>query len=209
MRFVVIGGGPTGVELAGELRIIAQHGMKRGFRKIDPRDAQVILLDAGERVTAAFSERLSGKVAKELSSLGVTVREGARVTAIDERGVTASVAGADERIDARTVIWAAGVQAVGFSRVLAEATGASTDRAGRVQIESDLTVPGHPEISAIGDTSCSKDPAASRFLDWRRSRSSRRAMRQGDPQGGARRLDTVSLPRQGRAGGGRPRQGRV
>ncbi len=152
MTFVVIGGGPTGVEVAGELRLIAQHGMKRGFRRIDPRNAQVILLDAGERVTAAFSERLSGKVAKELASLGVTVREGARVTAIDAHGVTASVAGTDERIDARTVIWAAGVQAVGFSRALAEATGASTDRAGRVQIEPDLTIPGHPEISAIGDT---------------------------------------------------------
>jgi NADH dehydrogenase len=158
MTFVVIGGGPTGVEVAGELRLIAQHGMKRGYRRIDPRNAQVILLDAGERVTAAFSERLSGKVAKELASLGVTVREGARVTAIDAHGVTASVAGTDERIEARTVIWAAGVQAVGFSRALAEATGASTDRAGRVQIEPDLTIPGHPEISAIGDTTLLADP---------------------------------------------------
>jgi NADH:ubiquinone reductase (H+-translocating) len=155
---VVIGGGPTGVEMAGELRIVAQHGMKRGFRRIDPRDAQVILLDAGERVTAAFSERLSGKVAKELASLGVTVREGARVTAIDAQGVTVSVNGAQERIDARTVIWAAGVQAVGFSRALAEATGASTDRTGRVRIEPDLTIPGHPEISAVGDTSLLEGP---------------------------------------------------
>ncbi|MGA9284364.1 MAG: NAD(P)/FAD-dependent oxidoreductase [Solirubrobacteraceae bacterium] len=158
MTFVVIGGGPTGVEIAGELRLIALHGMKRGFRRIDPRNAQVILLDAGERVTAAFSERLSGKVAKELASLGVTVREGARVTAIDAHGVTASVAGTDERIDARTVIWAAGVQAVGFSRAFAEATGASTDRAGRVQIEPNLTIPGHPEISAVGDTTLLEGP---------------------------------------------------
>ena len=158
MTFVVIGGGPTGVEIAGELRLIALHGMKRGFRRIDPRDAQVILLDAGERVTAAFSERLSGKVAKELASLGVTVREGARVTAIDAHGVTASVAGTDERIDAKTVIWAAGVQAVGFSRALADATGASTDRAGRVQIEPNLTIPGHPEISAVGDTTLLEGP---------------------------------------------------
>jgi NADH dehydrogenase len=163
MTFVVIGGGPTGVEVAGELRLIALHGMKRGFRNIDPRNAQVILLDAGERVTAAFSERLSGKVAKELASLGVTVREGACVTAIDAQGVTASVKGTDERIAARTVIWAAGVQAVGFSRVLAEATGASTDRAGRVQIEPDLTIPGHPEISAIGDTSLLEGPSGKPF----------------------------------------------
>ena len=81
----------------------------------------------------------------------MTVREGARVTAIDAQGVTVQVDGAEERIDARTVVWAAGVQAVGFAKTLAEATGAETDRAGRVQIEPDLTVPGHPEISAIGD----------------------------------------------------------
>ncbi|HTA13976.1 MAG TPA: NAD(P)/FAD-dependent oxidoreductase [Solirubrobacteraceae bacterium] len=163
MTFVVIGGGPTGVELAGELRIIAQHGMKRGFRRIDPRNAQVILLDAGERVTAAFSKRLSGKVAKELASLGVTVREGARVTAIDAQGVTASVAGADERIDARTVIWAAGVQAVGFAGVLAQATGASADRAGRVQVQPDLTIAGYPEISMIGDASTLTGPGGKPF----------------------------------------------
>ncbi|HWX88563.1 MAG TPA: FAD-dependent oxidoreductase [Solirubrobacteraceae bacterium] len=184
---VVIGGGPTGVELSGELAILARHGMKRGFRRIDPRNAQVILLDAGERLTAAFSKRLSGKVAEELASLGVQVREGARVTAIDATGVTvsdgtvaehrtsssesrrasaspssapegASLALArDERIAARTVIWAAGVQAVPFAATLAEATGAKADRAGRIEVEDDLTVAGHPEISAIGDTSLLKD----------------------------------------------------
>jgi NADH dehydrogenase len=151
MTFVVIGGGPTGVEIAGELAIIATHGMKRDFTRIDPRAAKVILLDAGERVTAAFSERLSGKVTEELASLGVKVRERARVTSIDERGVTIQLEGKEERVVARTVIWAAGVQAAGFAAKLAQATGATTDRAGRVQIEPDLTVPGHPEISAIGD----------------------------------------------------------
>ncbi|MGA7705646.1 MAG: NAD(P)/FAD-dependent oxidoreductase [Solirubrobacteraceae bacterium] len=159
MTFVVIGGGPTGVEIAGELALLSTYGMKRGFRNIDPRNAKVILLDAGERLTAAFSERLSGKVAKELASLGVTVREGTRVTGIDERGVTVSGgADAEERIEARTVIWAAGVEAVPFAATLAEATGAKTDRAGRVEIEADLTVPGHPEISAIGDATLLKDP---------------------------------------------------
>ena len=151
LTFVVIGGGPTGVELAGQLAIIAGHTMKGYFTRLEPSDANVILLDAGERVTAAFSEKLSGKVAGYLAGLGVTVREGARVTAIDADGVTAQVDGGEERIDARTVIWAAGVQAVGFAAALAQATGAETDRAGRVQIEPDLTVPGHPEISAIGD----------------------------------------------------------
>jgi NADH:quinone reductase (non-electrogenic) len=151
LTFVVIGGGPTGVELAGELAIVAKHTMKGYFARIQPSQARVILLDAGERVTAAFSEKLSGKVAHYLASLGVTVRERARVTAIDERGVTVQVDGEQERIAARTVIWAAGVQAAGFTAALAEATGAKIDRAGRVQIEPDLTVPGHREISAIGD----------------------------------------------------------
>jgi NADH dehydrogenase len=152
MTFVVIGGGPTGVELAGELAIIATYGLKRDFTRIDPREAQVILLDAGERVTAAFSERLSGKVAQELAALGVSVRERARVTSIDERGVAIEVGEKEERVAARTVIWAAGVQAADFAATLAQATGASTDRAGRVQIEPDLTLPGHREISVIGDT---------------------------------------------------------
>jgi NADH dehydrogenase len=158
MTFVVIGGGPTGVEMAGELSILAAHGMKRGFRRIDPRNAKVILLDAGERLTAAFSKRLSGKVAKELASLGVQVHEGARVTAIDATGVAvAQATGTGERIAARTVIWAAGVQAVPFAATLAEATGAKTDRSGRIEIEDDLSLAGHPEISVIGDTSLLKD----------------------------------------------------
>jgi NADH:ubiquinone reductase (H+-translocating) len=151
LTFVVIGGGPTGVELAGELAIISRYTMKGYFTRAQPAKSRVILLDAGERVTAAFSEKLSAKVAKYLAELGVTVRQGARVTAIDAQGVTLQIDGAEERIDARTVVWAAGVQAVGFAKTLAEATGAQTDRAGRVQIGADLTVPGHPEISAIGD----------------------------------------------------------
>jgi NADH:ubiquinone reductase (H+-translocating) len=151
LTFVVIGGGPTGVELAGELAIITAHTMKGYFARIHPSKARVILLDAGERVAAAFSEKLSGKVAKELASLGVTIREGARVTAIDAQGVTIQVGGGEERIAARTVVWAAGVQAAGFSKTLAQATGVTADRAGRVPIEPDLTIPGHPEISAIGD----------------------------------------------------------
>jgi NADH dehydrogenase len=163
LTFVVIGGGPTGVELAGELAILAKHGMKRGFRRIDPRSARVILLDAGERLTAAFSERLSGKVAKELTSLGVKVREGARVTAIDSHGVTMSVDGAEESIEAKTVIWAAGVQAVPFVATLAQATGARTDRAGRVWVEPNLTIPGHPEISAVGDATVLDAPEGKQY----------------------------------------------
>ncbi len=112
----------------------------------------MILLDAGERLTAAFSERLSATVAQELASLGVEVRERARVTSIDERGVRIEGEGKEEELAARTVIWAAGVQAADFAGKLAGAAGVETDRAGRIQVEPDLTLPGHPEISVIGDT---------------------------------------------------------
>jgi NADH dehydrogenase len=165
LTFVVIGGGPTGVELAGELAIVARDTMKGYFSRIHPAATRVVLLDAGERLTASFSEKLSGKVSKYLAELGVSVRQGALVTRIDAEGVAfqaaageAQAAAGEERIDARTVIWAAGVQAVGFAATLAEAAGASTDRAGRVQIEADLTIPGHPEISAIGDATVLAGP---------------------------------------------------
>jgi NADH:ubiquinone reductase (H+-translocating) len=151
LTFVVVGGGPTGVEIAGELAITARD-LKRQFRRIDTSQAKVILLDAGDRVVSAFTERLSGKVARELGRLGVTVRERARVTAIDPLGVTIEVEdGSTERIDARTVIWAAGVQSVPLTDAVARATGASTDRAGRIEVNPDLTLPGRPEISVIGD----------------------------------------------------------
>jgi NADH:ubiquinone reductase (H+-translocating) len=153
LTFVVVGGGPTGVEIAGQLAITAQT-MKRDFRHIDARSARVILLDAGERVVAAFSEKLSGKVAEQLKGVGVTVREGVRATAIDAAGVTIEVNGASERIDARTVVWAAGVHSVALAGALARATGASTDRGGRIEVNPDLTVPGHPEVSVIGDVAC-------------------------------------------------------
>ncbi len=154
---MVVGGGPTGVEVAGQLAITAQT-MKRNFRRIDPAGARVILLDAGDRVVSAFSERLSGKVAQQLAELGVTVREGARATAIDARGVTIQVGEDTERIDTRTVIWAAGVHAVPLTDELARATGARTDRGGRIEVNPDLTVPGHPEISVIGDAASLEGP---------------------------------------------------
>ncbi len=151
MTFVVVGGGPTGVEIAGQLAILSRRALKRNFSRIDPAHAKVILLDAGERVVPAFRPSLSAKAARELASLGVTVREGNRATALDEGGVTVKTPSGEERIDARTVIWAAGVRAVGLAAKLAEVTGAKTDHAGRIQIDPDLTIPGHPTISAIGD----------------------------------------------------------
>ncbi len=150
LTFVVVGGGPTGVEIAGELALTVSD-MKRQYRRIDTSQAKVILLDAGDRVVSAFSEELSRKVATQLGRLGVTVREGALATAIDSSGVTIEVGGATERIDSRTVIWAAGVQSVALTDALARATGASTDRAGRIEVNPDLTLPGRPEISVIGD----------------------------------------------------------
>ncbi len=212
MTFVVVGGGPTGVEVAGEIAIVCKDTLRRGYSHVGPDDAHVILLDAGERVVPAFSRRLSRKAAAQLASLGVSVHERTRASAIDAEGVTtvqvsdpdrihaavqtagpsvpAGAAGPgapgpagvpslappaapgagsapshappgvggentqhERRIAARTVIWAAGVQAAPFATTLARATGAPADRAGRVQVEPDLTVPGHPEISLIGDAS--------------------------------------------------------
>ena len=157
LTFVIIGGGPTGVEIAGQLAITART-MRRAFRRFDASGARVILLDAGDRLVAAFNPKLSAKVADNLADLGVAVREGARATDIDERGVTFDVDGESQRINARTVIWAAGVHPVALVASLAGATGADTDRAGRIKVKPDLTVPGHPEISVIGDVACLDGP---------------------------------------------------
>jgi NADH:ubiquinone reductase (H+-translocating) len=158
LTFVVVGGGPTGVEIAGQLAILARHTLRRDFARIDTSRARVILIDAGERVVPAFRERLSAKAASALAELGVTVRERAQATAIDEGGLTIKVAGGEERIRARTVVWAAGVRAAGLTEVLARATGAETDRGGRIEVKPDCTVPGHPEISAIGDMAAHPGP---------------------------------------------------
>jgi NADH dehydrogenase len=150
LTFVVVGGGPTGVEIAGQLAIIA-HTLAPDFSRIEAGRARVILIDAGDRILPAFSEKLSAKAAAGLTSLGVTVRERVMATAIDDRGITTKVGDTEERIAARTVIWAAGVHASGLTEVVARATGADTDRGGRIEVNPDCTVPGHPEISAIGD----------------------------------------------------------
>jgi NADH:ubiquinone reductase (H+-translocating) len=150
LTFVVIGGGPTGVEVAGALALTA-NAMKREFRRFDASGARVILLDAGDRLVSSFSERLSGKVAEQLAELGVTVLQGARAKEIDPRGVTIEVGQSTERIDTRTVIWAAGVRAVPLTDALASATGVPTDRGGCIEVNPDLSVPGHPEVSVIGD----------------------------------------------------------
>ncbi|HVL59424.1 MAG TPA: NAD(P)/FAD-dependent oxidoreductase [Burkholderiaceae bacterium] len=143
LTFVVIGGGPTGVELAGTLAEIARHTLRGEFRRFDPKQAKVLLLEGGERVLSAYPPDLSQRAAEQLRRLGVTLRTGALASDIDEYGVRVG----DERIEARTVLWAAGVAASPLGRCL----NVDTDRAGRVPVEPDLSVPGHPEIFVIGD----------------------------------------------------------
>jgi len=143
LTFVVVGGGPTGVELAGALAEIARHVLASDFRRIDPRDARVILVEAGPRILPAFTPDLSEKAASQIARLGVAVRTGAAVTGIDGDGVTLG----ERRIEARTVLWAAGVAA----SPLARSIGAPLDRAGRVLVNPDLTVPGAANVFVIGD----------------------------------------------------------
>ena len=143
LTFAVIGAGPTGVELAGALAEIALHTLAGDFRRIDPTSARVVLLEGGDRVLSAYTEELSAKALRQLEKLGVEVRLNAKVTAIDEEGVSVGA----ERIAARTVLWAAGVRA----SPLAKSLGVPLDRAGRVVVEPDLTVPGHPEVYVVGD----------------------------------------------------------
>jgi NADH dehydrogenase len=143
LSFVVVGGGATGVELAGTLAEIARHTLANEFRRIDSRDAHVVLVEGAERVLPAYPPNLSEKARTQLERLGVEVRTSTLVTAIDAEGVMFG----EERLPAATVLWAAGVAASPLGRAL----GAPLDRAGRVTVEPDLSVAGHPEVFAIGD----------------------------------------------------------
>jgi NADH dehydrogenase len=144
MNLVVVGGGPTGVELAGAIAELARRALAQDFRHIDPRAARIILVEAGPRVLATMPEDLSADARKRLERLGVEVRLGAPVTAVDAEGVTT----ATERIEARTVLWAAGVAASSAGEWL----DAERDPVGRVKVDANLSLPGHPEIFVVGDT---------------------------------------------------------
>ncbi len=144
LTFVLVGGGPTGVELAGAISEIARSTLTRDFRHIHPESARVLLLEAVPRVLPAYVESLSDAARRQLERLGVEVRTGTPVTAIDAAGVTL---GDGERIASRTVLWGAGVAASPLARTL----GAPLDRAGRVRVAADLSVPGHPEAFVVGD----------------------------------------------------------
>ncbi len=151
LTFVMVGAGPTGVELAGALGEIAHDTLRRDFRSINPGDALIYLLEGGPRVLATYPEDLSAKAEQSLRRLGVTPRGNALVIGIDANGVNIKTPNGTERIQARTVIWSAGVRASSFGDVLAKRAGAELDRAGRVMVNPDCTVPGHEEIFVIGD----------------------------------------------------------
>lgn len=150
LTFVIVGGGPTGVELAGMIPEVTHHALTGEFRRIDPRKARVLLLEGGPRILPAFPEALSLRAQRDLEALGVEVRTNCIVTHVDSDGVVAG----GERIDAHTVFWGAGNQASPLARQL----GVPTDRAGRVLVNPDLSVPGHPEIFCAGDIAATTTP---------------------------------------------------
>jgi NADH:ubiquinone reductase (H+-translocating) len=152
LTFVVVGGGPTGVEMAGQIGEIARDTLRNEFRTIDPGDGRILLVETADRLLTSFPPSLSAKAARALEHLGVTPLVGRTVVEIDAEGVTMQGAdSATERVGARTVVWAAGVRASGLGEVLGQLTGAACDRAGRVTVGPDLTLPGHPEVFALGD----------------------------------------------------------
>ncbi len=155
LTFAVIGAGPTGVEMAGTMSEIAQHTLAREFRRIDTQQTQVVLIEGSDRVLGAFVPGLSAKAHQQLRRLNVDVRLGCKVTGIDAGGVTYESRSGEgvqvHRLPSKTVIWAAGVAASPLGRGLAASTGATLDRAGRVVVQPDLSLPGHPEIFVIGD----------------------------------------------------------
>jgi NADH dehydrogenase len=153
LTFVVVGAGPTGVELAGALGEIANDTLRNEFRSIRPQEARILLVDGSPRVLPPYAPELSVAAERHLISLGVRTRNNVRVTSIDAGGVELKGAAGVDRISSKTVLWAAGVAPSSFTRIIAQRTGAAVDRQGRILVQPDLTVPGHPEIFVIGDMS--------------------------------------------------------
>jgi len=152
LTFVVVGAGPTGVEMAGQIAEMAERTLKGSFRHIDPTQARVILLDAASAVLAPFGPKLSAKAQKRLEKMGVEIQLNAMVTNLDYDGLEVKDAdGTVRRIEAQCKVWSAGVQASSLGKVLAEQTGVELDRAGRVKVGPDLTVPGNPNVFVVGD----------------------------------------------------------
>jgi len=152
MTFVVVGAGPTGVEMAGQIAELAHRTLRKDFRRIDPASARIILLDAAPIVLPSFGEKLGGRARRQLNEIGVEVQLGAMVTDVDADGLEVKDSdGQVRRIPAATKIWAAGVQASPLGRMLGEQSGAEVDRAGRISVLPDLTLSGHPEVHVVGD----------------------------------------------------------
>jgi NADH dehydrogenase len=160
MTFVVVGGGPTGVEIAGQIGELTRDTLRRSFKRIHPDQARILLVETADRILTAFPESLSAKATRSLQKLGVEPTVQKTVVGIDTEGVSLqSIAGSTERVPARTVIWAAGVMASGLAAKLGQQSGAEVDRAGRVSVAPDLTLPGHPEVIALGDMASVSDGA--------------------------------------------------
>ena len=149
--FVVVGAGPTGVEIAGQIGELARDTLKHDYRAIDSRDARILLVEGMDRILLGFPESLSRRAVKALDGLGVTTMTGKLVVGVEPGAVTLKDGDTTERIETDTVVWAAGVEASSLAEQLARQVGADTDKAGRVSVGDDLTLPGHPEIHALGD----------------------------------------------------------
>jgi NADH:ubiquinone reductase (H+-translocating) len=151
LTFVIVGAGATGLELAGALAEIANETLKHDFRRINPTEARIILVEGGDRLLASYPPDLSAKAEALVKKLGVEIRKGVMVTGIDANGITYSKGGTVERLAAKTVLWAGGVTMTSFGRKLGERTRAETDRSGRIKVNPDLTVPTYPNIYVTGD----------------------------------------------------------
>ena len=182
MTFVLVGGGPTGVELAGALGEIARDTLRRDFRSIDTAGARILLLEAMDRILPTYPPDRSASAKRQLERLGAVVRTKTKVVAVDEHSVTVEVAeGRTERIPTRTTLWAAGILVTPFVAAVAKATDAPTDRNGRIQVGPDLTIPGHPEIFAVGDAA---------VMPWKKDRPVP-GVAQGGIQGGRHAAKTI------------------
>ncbi|MBD3266496.1 FAD-dependent oxidoreductase [bacterium] len=157
LNFVIVGAGPTGVELAGAMGELAHHTLKHDFRAIDSADAKIMLLEGAPRVLPPYPPDLSQKAEDSLQRLGVTVETNTFVTSVTPTSVTVKKGEQQQRIPTRTVLWAAGIQASPLGKTLAERTGAEVDRLGRVKVNADISIPGHPEIYVIGDLAYCED----------------------------------------------------
>jgi NADH dehydrogenase len=151
LNFVVVGAGPTGVELSGALAEIARHSLKKDFHKINPAEANVVLIEAGDRVLAAYPPELSAKALEALHKLGVSVRLHTAVQQVTREGVTLKTISGTEFLATNTILWAAGVQASPLAKMLADGSGAELDRAGRIKVQADLSLPGQPGVFVLGD----------------------------------------------------------